>query len=73
VSNELGTFPGQNSIIPADQRAAHDFKLAADHGYAAAKFMDGRCLQNGKGVVIELKGAAHYFKLAADQGYADAQ
>jgi TPR repeat protein len=52
---------------------AHFLKLAADQGDADAQNNYGFCLQNGKGVSIDMKEAAHYFKLAADQGNAQAQ
>jgi hypothetical protein len=52
---------------------AHDLKVAADQGIAAAQLNYGICLKKGEGVGIDFQGAAHYFKLAADQGVAGAQ
>jgi hypothetical protein len=45
----------------------HDLKLALDQGNAIAHFNYGFCLDNGRGVPIDLEGAAHYFKLAVNQ------
>jgi TPR repeat protein len=52
--------------------AAHYLKLAADQGDDGAQINYRNCLQNGKGVSIDMRSAVHYFKLAADQGLAEA-
>jgi TPR repeat protein len=44
-----------------------------DQGDTIAQYHYDLCLQNGKGVSIDLRSAAHYFKLSADQGKVDDQ
>jgi TPR repeat protein len=56
-----------------DSVAARRWKLAADQNIAAAQYDYGVCLQNGRGVSIDLVAAAKYLKLAADQHFAAAQ
>jgi hypothetical protein len=53
--------------------AAKYYKLAADQNYALAQYNYGRCLEFGRGVVVDLNGAAKYYELAADQNLAAAQ
>jgi hypothetical protein len=50
-----------------------NFKLAADQGNAVAQCIYAACLQNEKGVSIDVTTAAHHFKLSADQRDPDAQ
>jgi serine/threonine protein kinase len=48
-------------------------KVLADSGSAEAQFNYAVCLENGRGVAVDLKEAAKYYKMAADQGHASGQ
>jgi hypothetical protein len=66
---KYGLFLQTGKGVSVDlERAAHDWKLAADQGHVLAQYNYGCCLQTGRGVSINLAEAATYLKSSADQG-----
>ena len=53
--------------------AAEVFRIAAEHGHAAAQFALGDCYLLGAGVSANYEDAVKWYRLAADQGHTDAQ
>jgi hypothetical protein len=62
-----------NEMLETCLATARHFKLSADQNDVEAQSNYGKCLLEGRGVVIDLEGAARYFKLAADQNSTDRQ
>lgn len=64
---------GEAGFTQSKKEAFKWYKLAADHGYAAAQYAVGGLYQYGEGVRKDLKEARKWYKLAADQGDEDAE
>lgn len=65
-------YYGRNGKPKDYEKAATNFRIAAEAGDAYSQYSLGFCYENGQGVEQSLEDAAKWYRKAADQGFKDA-